>query len=250
MIRMPGRSFHGPPPPLTSEELVLRDELRADVETIAGKIGERNVERYPELTAAADFIERSLSDTKLVPRRDGYNVAGKLCQNVEAEIAGSQPEIVVIGAHYDSVPGSPGANDNGSGVAALLALARRFAGKSPARTLRFVAFANEEPGYFQTEEMGSWVYAHRCKERGDRVAAMISLETIGYFSNVPGSQKYPMIGASHSREASALLAELAGTGRLKPVIDRCYPLEEMVAAHCYVETGHKRGSVVIQVTHS
>jgi Zn-dependent M28 family amino/carboxypeptidase len=194
MIRMPGRSFHGPPPPLTSEELVLRDELRADVETIAGKIGERNVERYPELTAAADFIERSLSDTKLVPRRDGYNVAGKLCQNVEAEIAGSQPEIVVIGAHYDSVPGSPGANDNGSGVAALLALARRFAGKSPARTLRFVAFANEEPGYFQTEEMGSWVYAHRCKERGDRIAAMISLETIGYFSNVPGSQKYPMIG--------------------------------------------------------
>jgi len=194
MIRMPGRSFHGPPPPLTSEERVLRDELRADVEKIAGEIGERNVERYQELGAAADFIERSLTNAKLVPRRDGYDVAGKLCQNIEAEIAGSQPQIVVVGAHYDSVPGSPGANDNGSGVAALLALARRFAGKPSASTLRFVAFANEEPGYFQTEEMGSWVYAHRCKERGDRIAAMISLETIGYFSSVPGSQKYPMTG--------------------------------------------------------
>ena len=191
---MPGRSFRGLPPPLTSEELTLRDELRADVQKIAGEIGERNVEHYQELAAAADFIERSFLEAGLQPRRDGYDVAGKRCENIAAEIAGLRPEIVVIGAHYDSVLGSPGANDNGSGVAALLALARRFAGKPSARTLRFVAFANEEPGYFQTEEMGSWVYAHRCKERGDLISAMISLETIGYFSNTPGSQKYPMIG--------------------------------------------------------
>ncbi len=120
---------------------------------------------------------------------------GKTCANIEFEIPGRGPEIIVIGAHYDSVFGSPGANDNGSGVAALLALARRFAARPPgARTLRFVAFTNEEPGHFQTEAMGSWVYASRCRARGDQIAGMISLETVGYFSNAPGSQKFPMLG--------------------------------------------------------
>jgi Zn-dependent M28 family amino/carboxypeptidase len=92
------------------------------------------------------------------------------------------------------VTGAPGANDNGSGVAGVLALARRFAGKPCARTLRFVAFVNEEPGHFQTELMGSWVYARRCKERGDRIAAMVSLETIGCFFHEPGTQSYPAPG--------------------------------------------------------
>ena len=112
--------------------------------------------------------------------------------NIEAEIHGASPEIVLVGAHYDSVFGAPGANDNGTGVAALLALARRFAGKQTQHTLRFVAFVNEEPPYFQTPQMGSLVYAGRCKARGDRIAAMISLETIGYFSDAPRSQKYPV----------------------------------------------------------
>jgi Zn-dependent M28 family amino/carboxypeptidase len=79
-------------------------------------------------------------------------------------------------------------------VAGLLALARRFAGKPCGQTLRFVAFVNEEPPYFQTEEMGSLVYARRCKARGDKISAMISLETIGYFSDEPRSQKYPAAG--------------------------------------------------------
>ena len=100
-------------------------------------------------------------------------------------------EIVVIGAHYDTVSGSPGANDNGSGVAALLALARRFAARPVARTLRFVAFVNEEQPYFQTYAMGSRVYARRCGQRREKVVAAVSLETIGYFSDAAGSQKYP-----------------------------------------------------------
>lgn len=191
---MPGKSFAGSPPPLTSEELVLRDELKADVQKVAGEIGERNVQRCPQLLAAADFIEQSFASAGLQPRRDGYDAHGKLCENIEVEIPGSSNEIVVIGAHYDSVFGSPGANDNGSGVAAVLALARRFAGKPRARTLRFVAFANEEPGYFQTELMGSSVYASRCKRRGESIVAMLSLETIGYYSNAPGSQNYPAPG--------------------------------------------------------
>ena len=172
--------------------MILRDELMADVQNLAGEIGERNLQRYPQLNAAADFIEKSFRDAGLQPRRDSYEVGGLACHNIEAEIRGASPEIVVIGAHYDSVLGAPGANDNGSGVAALLALARRFAGKQPHQTLRFVAFVNEEPPYFQTPEMGSLVYARRCKARGDRIAAMISLETIGYFSDAPRSQTYPV----------------------------------------------------------
>ena len=179
--------------PLSPEEITLRDELRADVQTLAGEIGERNMTRYPQLNAAADFIENSFSHAGLVPRRDTYDLHGRACHNIETEI-GARPEILLIGAHYDSVFGSPGANDNGSGVAAMLALARRFAQKPAQHTLRFVALVNEEPPYFLTEQMGSFVYAGRCKARGDQISVMISLETIGYFSDAPHSQTYPSLG--------------------------------------------------------
>ena len=190
-IRMPGKN-PSQVAALSASDLALRDELRADVQHLGGAIGERNLVRYPQLNAAADFIEESFRRAALEPRRDTYEVHGLAVHNIEAEIRGTSPEIVLIGAHYDSVPGAPGANDNGSGVAALLALARRFAGKPTSATLRFVAFVNEEPPWFQTPEMGSLVYAGRCKARGDRIVAMISLETIGYFSDAPDSQGYPI----------------------------------------------------------
>jgi hypothetical protein len=180
--------------PLSAAEIALRAELVADVQGLAGDIGERNMRRYPQLNAAAEFIENSFSHAGLRPRRDTYELDGRACHNIVAEIHGTRPQIVVIGAHYDSVFGSPGANDNGSGVAAVLALARRFAGKPAGQTLRFVAFVNEEPPYFQTEQMGSFVYASRCKAHGDQISAMISLETMGYFSDAPRSQTYPSLG--------------------------------------------------------
>ncbi|HEX8076259.1 MAG TPA: M28 family peptidase [Chthoniobacterales bacterium] len=189
-IRMPGRNI-STAASLNEAELALRTELTADVQKLAGEIGERNMRRSAQLNAAADFIEASLLRAGLRPRRDGYDVGGQPCHNIEVEIRGTRPEIFVVGAHYDSVFGSPGANDNASGVAALLALARRFAGKPAGQTLRFVAFVNEEPPYFQSEKMGSLVYACGCKERGDRITGMISLETIGYFSDEPRSQQYP-----------------------------------------------------------
>ena len=194
MIRMPGKSFAGTPPPLSAEEQLLRGELMAHVQKLGGEIGERNVNHYRELVAAADYIDATFASAGLQVRREGYDVRGRLCENIEVEIPGASRDIFVIGAHYDSVFGSPGANDNGSGVAALLALARRFAGKPQERTLRFVAFPNEEPIHFQTPLMGSWVYAHRCKERNDPIVGMMSLETIGYFSDQRGSQVYPIPG--------------------------------------------------------
>ena len=194
MIRMPGKSFHGVASPLSPDEEILRGELLAHVRKLGGEIGERNLSHYPQLQAAAGYIETQLTKAGWNLRRDDYEVQGKSCSNIEAELRGASPEIVLIGAHYDSVLGAPGANDNASGVAALLTLARRFAGTQNARTLRFVAFVNEEPHYFRTSQMGSFVYAGRCRQRGDQIAAMISLETIGYFSNEPDSQSYPAPG--------------------------------------------------------
>src|SRR4029453_688575 len=201
-MRMPGKNILKAAP-LSPGEVTLREELRADVQKLAGEIGERNIWHYAQLNAAADFIEDSLSRAGLRARRDSYEMRGQPCHNIEGEIPGKRPQIIVIGAHYDSVFGSPGANDNGSGAAALLALANRFAARetdrnpprrAPNKTLRFVAFVNEEPPYFLSGEMGSLVYARRCKERGDKISAMISLETIGYFSDAPHSQTYPSPG--------------------------------------------------------
>jgi hypothetical protein len=192
-VRMPGKNISAAAA-LSGEETALRAELKGDVEMIAGQIGERNMLRYKQLNSAADFIEGSFSRAGLAPQRISYELDGRACHNIETEIRGARPEVIVIGAHYDSVVGSPGANDNGSGVAALLALARRFVGKTTASTLRFVAFVNEEPPYFQTSQMGSFVYASRCKARSDIISAMISLETIGYFSDTPHSQRYPAPG--------------------------------------------------------
>ncbi|MBI3098540.1 MAG: M28 family peptidase [Planctomycetes bacterium] len=193
MIWMPGSSHTGPLPPLAPGQAALVQSLRRDVEELAGRIGIRNTETHPQLEAAANFVERRFRDAGFTPARQTFQTDGKACHNIEVEIAGTTApgEIVVIGAHYDSVTGCPGANDNGSGTAALIALAGVFAGEKPGRTLRFVAFTNEEPENFCTPTMGSWVYAKRCHERRENIRAMISIETIGYYTDAPNSQAYP-----------------------------------------------------------
>jgi Zn-dependent M28 family amino/carboxypeptidase len=190
---MPLKSHRGPLPPLTAEQGALRDALKRDVQKLAGDIGERNVYFAAKLRAAADYVEASFKASGHKVLRHTFQALGETCHNLEVEISGAKfaNEIVVIGAHYDSVSGSPGANDNGSGVAALLALARAFGTNQPARTLRFVAFVNEEPPFFQTAEMGSLVYAKMCQQRNDNIVAMLSLETIGYYTDADHSQKYP-----------------------------------------------------------
>src|SRR5437016_7661709 len=116
MIRMPGKNVSAAAA-LSANEIELRDELRADVQKLAGEIGERNLPRYPALLAAADFIEQSFVAAGLQPRRDTYEIRGRACHNIETQIVGRSADVVLIGAHYDSVFGAPGANDNASGVA-------------------------------------------------------------------------------------------------------------------------------------
>jgi Zn-dependent M28 family amino/carboxypeptidase len=194
MTQVPRISYQGPLPPADEPLQSLAAELRRHVADLAEEIGERNVLRRPQnLAKAADYIEAELAKSGYEVNRQEYEVSGVSCRNLDAEIPGTTrpEEIVIIGAHYDCVVGTPGANDNGSGVAAMLALARRFCRQRSDRTLRFAAFVNEEPPYFQTDEMGSRVYARRCRQREEKVTAMLSLETIGYYSDAPGSQKYP-----------------------------------------------------------
>lgn len=193
MIKMPGSSHTGPLPPLTVEEIRLEVRLREHVAMLAGTIGERNTLHYPALQQSAGYIGGQLRKMGYAVREETYLADDRQVMNLEAELKGTRrpEEIVVIGAHYDSVPGSPGANDNASGVAAMLELARQFNDAKPGRTLRFVAFVNEEPPWFQTELMGSRVYAAGARKRGEKIVAMLSLETIGSYSDIPGSQNYP-----------------------------------------------------------
>lgn len=165
--------------------------LKKDVEALCA-IGERNTVVPENLAAAADFIERSFTAAGYRVERQSYEVVrdGVRSDNLIVELRGND-EIVVIGAHYDCVEGTAGADDNASGVAALLALARTFANAKTTRTLRFVAFANEEPPHFQSQDMGSWQYAKRAKDRNEKIVAMVSLETIGYYDDRRGSQQYP-----------------------------------------------------------
>jgi len=174
---------------------VSRDDLKRDLRTLTETIGERHLGKPEKLEQAAIWIESTLGGGNIGYSigRNIYEVDGKTVRNLEATLPGKsrRDEIIVVGAHYDTVPGTPGANDNGTGVVTLLALARAFAGEQQDRTVRFVAFVNEEPPYFQTKNMGSHVYARRCKERNEKIVGMIALETIGYFSNAEGSQKVP-----------------------------------------------------------
>ncbi len=150
------------------------------------------------LAAAAEYIAGEMSRAGWDVKYETFGVplgAGRTaqCVNLVAERLGTDSnEWVIVGAHYDTAEGTPGANDNASGVAVLLELMRRSERWPVRRSLRFVAFANEEPPFFLTQWMGSEVHACSALERGERISAMIALETMGFFSDEPGTQRYPL----------------------------------------------------------
>ena len=172
---------------------ISTQRLRKHVHELAGKIGEHNVFHPDALHAAEAYITEQWRQQGYVVHKQTYTAQGIECANLEITCTGNSPnnDIILIGAHYDSVLGSPGANDNGSGVAALLELSRLFKDVPPETSLRFVAFVNEEPPFFFWPGMGSMVYAKDARQRGDSIRFMISLETIGCYRNQQGSQTYP-----------------------------------------------------------
>ena len=195
MTAVPGKPHHGELPPLTAEEHALAMALRRHIAVIAAR--EHNVVRYDELEKVARYIEEALESFGYSVGRQEYIADGKRVRNLDVLIepagAASDPEVVVVGAHYDSARGTPGANDNASGTAAVIELARllRDLEGRGGKRIRLVLFVNEEPPYFMTDAMGSLHYARALAARKERVVAMYSLETIGFYSSEPGSQRYP-----------------------------------------------------------
>lgn len=168
--------------------------LQSVVSFLAGHIGHRSYEDPKRLEQAADHIAGRFAAAGYAAARQSFSFRGAVYHNIIAELRGSSSpgEILVVGAHYDTVRTTPGADDNASGVAGMLALAELLARSRPARTVRFVAFGFEEPPAYRSRHMGSYHYARSLKEQGEDVRGMICLEMIGFFCDDRGSQLYPL----------------------------------------------------------
>lgn len=171
----------------------IRAKLEATVHFLAGTIGSRSYQNLSNLDASAEFISGSFESFGYAVTSQPYEVKGHQVRNIIAERRGhGDPDrVLIIGAHYDTREETPGADDNASGVAVLLELARLHAQTPFRKTIRFVAFTLEESPFFRSPQMGSRVYASSLKARGELVEAMISLEMLGYYSNEGDSQSFP-----------------------------------------------------------
>jgi Peptidase family M28 len=171
------------------------DGLRRSIECLAHEIGERHVGAYTNLCRAADFIEQELRSACLSVGREIFTESRFVldCANVIGEAKGTDQTLptLVVGAHYDTVAGTPGANDNASGIAVMLELAKWTPARHFARTVRFVAFANEEEPYFDTPSMGSHVHAESCMHGETEIMGALVLECVGCFNAEAGSQRLP-----------------------------------------------------------
>jgi len=190
-ISMPGESYQGELPGLDEEMQLSRDRLSAHVYALSEEIGERHYQQEGSLRKTADYIEKSFTDMGFNPVAEIYS--DKLYRNIVVNLYGKQrrDEIIIVGAHYDTVWLSPGADDNASGVAAMLEIARGLHGKHFPKTIRFIAFANEEWPFFGRDKMGSLVNAKNSFNRNELVSGMLALEMLGYYSKAPNSQAYP-----------------------------------------------------------
>ena len=190
------RWFLQPPSPAGPAETTSLHarNLRGHVERLSAGIGSRSVLEYEKIEEAKRYILGVLAGYGYSPEIQGFPYEGRMYGNVIATIAGEKraAETVVVGAHYDTVTGTPGADDNASGVAVLLELSRLLRDSRPDRTIRLAFFCLEEPPVFRTPSMGSFVYAERAKAAGEQVTAMISLEMLGYYGTAKGGQAFPL----------------------------------------------------------
>lgn len=166
----------------------LQTLVRTLSETLPRTTGNEN------LNAARDFIKTTFETSQATVRLQAYPAQGKTFYNVIARFNGKRDcPLTVVGAHYDAYAGLPGADDNASGVAGLLELARILSLLKPLNCpVELVAYANEEPPFFRTKEMGSYIHAKSLHDNNTKVGMMICFDMIGYFSDEPGSQQFPV----------------------------------------------------------
>jgi Zn-dependent M28 family amino/carboxypeptidase len=172
----------------------IQNNLRRIVNFLSEEVGSRGYLQIEALNKTADYIKSELSKYGYTVCEQLYKVEGHIYKNIFVEIKGEKPpeKVLIIGAHYDTVMGTPGADDNASGVAGLLELARLLSDGIFDKTIQLVAFTLEEPPFFRSRRMGSHVYAKSLKQKGIDVEGMICLEMIGYFTDEPESQLFPM----------------------------------------------------------
>lgn len=226
---MPGPEQNESNSDLTGINKISVEKLEADVQFLSDTIGQRNIHTPGSLEKSASWIEERMNKVGYKPDRHTYQISGlryggRSSDNIIAESTGSENpgEIVIVGAHYDTVYNSPGANDNASAVAVLFSLAEWFSDRRQSRTIRFVAFVNEEPPFFHSSNMGSYTYARKCRDLGENITAMMALDGLGYFSDKPGSQSYPLpgLGFIYPKTADfiAFVTRVRDSGLLRSVL--------------------------------
>lgn len=185
--------------------------LEAHVRKLSVELSPRGIGHVENLNLVAAYIAGEFTQAGGAVSEQGYRVENRSYRNVIARFGPDTPQRIVVGAHYDAFGGLPGADDNASGIAALIELARLLGATSPATHVDLVAFSTEEPPYFGTTGMGSSVHALLLKKENVNVRAMLSLEMIGYFSDARGSQQFP---------AGILSAFYPSTGNFIGVVGR------------------------------
>ena len=202
--------------------LASADSLQAWVEYLALDVGPRPWSRPARLMKVAVELESRFADLGFAVQIQPFLYRGNEYANVIAFPPGEEPfspgPLLIVGAHYDTVPGSPGADDNASGIAGLMELARLVAADPPAG-IRLVAFSLEEPPAYRSRHMGSYVFARACRRNGVRLRGMICLEMLGFFTDRPGSQKFPFFFMDRFYPTVGNFIALAGNRRSGPWIE-------------------------------
>lgn len=172
---------------------VIEHQLRRHVDCLAGLIGPRTLARPQTIAATIGYLRSQWAEMGLAVQAETYDALGREATNlvVDRPGKGRGHEIILLGAHYDTVEGTPGADDNASAVAVLLEVSRLLREHQGSRSARYVAFACEEPPYFQCDSMGSQQHARGARQRGEQILGMLCLEMVGYFTTSPGSQEIP-----------------------------------------------------------
>ena len=170
----------------------IESNLATTVRFLSEEIGPRSHADIEELNRSADYIEEKLTSYGCNVQRQSFTCMENTYHNIIGTTGGTKDSgILVIGAHYDTVFGTPGADDNASGVAGLLELARLISIAPASMKICFCAFTLEEPPFFQTRHMGSYIYAESLRRNKVTIEGMISLEMIGYYCDIKGCQYYP-----------------------------------------------------------
>jgi Zn-dependent M28 family amino/carboxypeptidase len=170
--------------------------LETHVRMLSETLTPRDAGHPENLDRVAAYLRKAFTEAGGRVTDQPYRVGRTTYRNVVADFGPASNERIVIGAHYDTAGPYPGADDNASGVAGLLELARLLSGSDLPLTVELVAYTLEEPPYFRTQYMGSAVHAQALKAAGVKLRAMLSLEMIGYFTDAPDSQSFPAPGLS------------------------------------------------------